>query len=146
MIESQFLTDEEFDRCFLDVNADWRIRLRQEPSRLLYDYESDILQLKFGSPSFIILHHLDNEPDGFEWVVEDDSLHIVGVEIFYFRKKYAPRYPKLQAAYDALCRESGTGDWFIDLPPQSETNTPTAATAFADTLLECARDPVLTPD
>ena len=146
MIESQFLTDEEFDQCLLDANKDWKIRISREPRRIHYDYESDILQLKFGKPGFAILHCLDGDPDGFEWVVEDESLHIVGVEIFYFRKDYAPRYPELQAAYEALCRDCGEGDWFIDLPPQSETESPTTATEFADALLECARDPVPAPD
>ena len=146
MIDTQNLTDEEFDRHLFKANADWKDRIRQEPGRILYDYESDILQLKFGKPGFTILHCLDGDPDGFEWVVEDDSLEIVGVEIFYFRQDYAPRYPKLQAAYDALCQDCGIGDWSIDLPPQSETGNPTAATAFADALLKCARDPVLAPD
>ena len=46
------------------------------------------------------MHWLDTDDDGFEWIVEYDSLLIVGVEIMPFRKYYAPRYPKLQAAYD----------------------------------------------
>ena len=142
MSDTQTFTDEEFDHHLLKANTDWKDRIRQEPRRLHYDFESDILQLKFGVPGFIILHCLNNDPDGFEWVVEDDSLRIVGVEIFYFRKDYAPRYPGLQAAYEALCRDRGTGDWFIDLPPQSENGNPTTASDFADALLECARDPV----
>ena len=135
------LTDEEFDQYLLKANADWKKRLCKEPRRIHYDYESDILQLKFGNPGFIILHCLDNDPDGFEWVVEDDSLHIVGVEIFYFRQDYAPRYPKLQAAYDAMCRDWDEGDWHIHLPSSSE-GCESSAAAFADALLECARDPV----
>lgn len=146
MIDTQNLTDEEFDRHLIKANADWKDRIRQEPGRILYDYESDILQLKFGKPGFAILHCLDGDPDGFEWVVEDDSLHIVGVEIFYFRQDYARRYPKLQAAYETLCRDWGAGDWKINIPSQAETTTPSAASAFADILLECARDPVLEPD
>ncbi len=142
MIDTQTLTDEEFDQYLLKANADWKNRLFKEARRIHYDYESDIIQLKFGNPGFIILHCLDNDPDGFEWVIEDESLHIVGVEIFYFRQDYAPCYPKLQAAYDALCRESGIGDWFIDLPSQSQTGKATAATEFADALVECARNPV----
>ena len=145
MIDTQALTDEEFDQYLLKANADWKDRLCRESRRIHYDYESDIIQLKFGNPGFIILHCLDNDPDGFEWVVEDDSLYIVGVEIFYFRRKYAPRYPKLQAAYEALCRDCGEGDWFIDLPSQSQADKATAATRFADILLECARDPVTVP-
>ena len=142
MIDTQTLTDEEFDQYLLKVNADWRNRLSKESRRVHYDYESDIIQLKFGNPGFDILHRLDNDPDGFEWVVEDDSLHIVGVEIFYFRQDYVPRYPKLQAAYDAMCRDWGEDDWHIHLLPQAETKGASSAAALADALLECARDPV----
>ncbi len=146
MIDTQNLSDEEFDEHLLKANAYWKDRIRQEPGRILYDYESDILQLKFGKPGLTILHCLDNDPDGFEWVVEDDTLRIVGVEIFYFRQDYAPRYLRLQAAYEALCRDRGEGDWFIDLPPQPENGKPTTASAFADALLDCAPDPVPVPD
>lgn len=145
MIDTQTLTDKEFDQYLLKVNADWKNRLCQESRRIHYDYESDILQLKFGSPGFIILHCLDSDPEGFEWVVEDDTLHIVGVEIFYFRKDYAPRCPKLQAAYDAMCRDWGEGDWHIHLLPQSRTKGVSSAAALADALLECARDPAPVP-
>ena len=146
MTPHETLTDDEFDRCLLKANTNWRNRLYKESRRLHYDYESDILHLKFGRPGLTILHWLDTDEGGFEWVVEYDTLHIVGVEIMPFRQRYAPRYPELQAAYDALCQDCGAGDWFIDLPSQSETGKPTAATVFADTLLECARDPVLAPD
>ena len=146
MIDTQTLTDEEFDQYLLKANADWKTRFSRESRRIHYDYESDIIQLKFGNPGFIILHCLDNDPDGFEWVVEDDSLHIVGVEIFYFRWRYVPRYPKLQAAYDAMCRDWGEGDWFIHLLPQARTKGASSAAAFADALLECARDPVAAAD
>ena len=142
MIDTQTLTDEEFDQYLLKVNADWRNRLSKESRRIHYDYESDIIQLKFGNPGFDILHCLDNDPDGFEWVVEDDSLHIVGVEIFYFRQDYAPRYPKLQTAYEAMCRDWGEGDWHIHLLPQGKTKGASSAAAFADALLESSRDPV----
>ena len=145
MIDTQTLTDEEFDQYLLKANADWKNRLCRESRRIHYDYESDILQLKFGNPGFIVLHCLDNDPDGFEWVVEDDSLHIVGVEIFYFRQDYAPRYPKLQAAYDAVCRDWGAGDWHIHLLPQAKTQGAGSAAAFADALIECARDPAAAP-
>lgn len=146
MTPHETLTDDEFDRCLLKANTNWRTRLCRESRRLHYDYESDILHLKFGRPGLTILHWLDTDEEGFEWVVEYDTLHIVGVEIMPFRKRYAPRYLKLQAAYEALCRDCGEGDWFIDLPPQSETESPTTATEFADALLECARDPVPAPD
>ena len=119
MISHETLTDEEFDRCLLKANTDWRKRLYKESRRIHYDYESDILHLKFSRPGVTILHWLDGDDEEFEWVVEDDNLHIVGVEIFYFRKRYAPRYPKLQAAYDAMCRDWGSGDWDINLPPQA---------------------------
>ena len=143
---NETLTDEEFDNCLLKANTDWRNRLRKEPRRIHYDYESDILQLKFGDPGFIILHRLDTDDEEFEWVVEDESLYIVGVEIFYFRQDYAPRYSKLQATYDALCRDWGTGDWHIHLSPQNEIEEASSAAAFADALLECARDPVPAAD
>ena len=142
MNANDIASEEELNQCFIKANPNWRTRLFEEPRRIHYDYESDIIQLKLGSPGFIILHWLDTDDDGFHWVVEDDSLHIVGVEIFYFRRKYAPRYPRLQAAYEALCRDRGEGDWFIDLPSQSQADKATAATRFADILLECARDPV----
>ena len=142
MIDTQTLTDGEFDQYLLKANADWKNRLCKETRRIHYDYESDIIQLKFGNPGFIILHCLDNDPNGFEWVVEDDSLHIVGVEIFYFRRKYAPCYPKLQAAYNAMCRDWGEGDWHIRLLPRCKTKGGSSAAALADALMECARDPV----
>lgn len=145
MSSSEIATEDALNQCFIGVNQDWRARLIQEPQRIHYDYESDILQLKFGVPGFIILHWLDTDDDGFHWVVEEENLQIVGVEIFYFRHYYAPRYPKLQAAYEALCRDCGEGDWFIDLPSQSQADKPTAATRFADILLECARDPATVP-
>lgn len=139
---NEIASEEESNQCFIKANPDWRNRLRKEPRRIHYDYESDILQLKFRSPGFIILHWLDSDDDEFHWVVEDESLCIVGVEIFYFRQDYAPRYPKLRAAYDAMCRDWGTGDWHIHLLPQSWTQGGSSAAAFADALLECARDPV----
>ena len=146
MISHETLTDEEFDRCLLKANTDWRKRLYKESRRIHYDYESDILHLKFSRPGVTILHWLDGDDEEFEWVVEDDSLHIVGVEIFYFRKRYAPRYPGLQAAYDAMCRDWGAGDWDINLPPQAAAGGRSSPAAFADALLECARDPVPVPD
>ena len=140
------LADEKFDNCLLKANTDWRNRLRKETVCIHYDYESDILQLKFGSPGLIILHQMDGDDEEFEWVVEDESLHIVGLEIFYFRQDYAPRYPKLQVVYDAMCRDWGAGDWHINLLPQCEAKEGSLATAFADELLECARDPVPVPN
>jgi len=142
---NEIASEEELNQCFIKVNPDWRNRLRKEPRRIHYDYESDILQLKFGSPGFIILHWLDSDDDEFHWVVEDESLYIVGVEIFYFRQDYAPRYPKLQAAYDAMCRDWGACDWFINLLPQAKTKGASSAAALADVLLESARDPVSVP-
>ena len=142
MNANEIVSEEEFDQCFIKANLNWRTRLLKEPRRIHYDYESDIIQLKFGSPGFIILHWLDADDDGFHWVVEDDGLLIVGVEIFYFRRKYAPRYPDLQAAYDAMCRGWGAGDWHIHFPPRNETkDASSSVSAFADILLECAHDP-----
>ena len=142
MKETEMLTDEEFDNCLLRANKDWRLRLSKEPRYIHYDYESNILHLRFGRPGFTILHWLDTDDDGFEWIVEYDSLYIVGVEIMPFRQSYAPRYPKLQAAYDAMCHDWGEGDWKIHLMPQAKTKDASSASAFADALLECARDPV----
>jgi hypothetical protein len=137
---NEISSEAELNECFIKANPDWRNRLRKEARRIHYDYGSDILQLKFGNPGFIFLHWLDTDDEEFQWVTEDEGLHIMGVEIMPFRKGFAPRYPKLQAAYDALCRESGVGDWFIDLPPQSQANGKRAAAVFADLLLESARD------
>lgn len=141
---NEIATEEELNQCFINANPYWRTQLRKEPRRIHYDYESDILQLKFGSPGFIILHWLDTDDDEFHWVVEDENLHIVGVEIFHFRKRFAPRYPELQAAYDAMRRDWGAGDWKINLLPRFKTKGVSSADAFADALLECARDPVHT--
>lgn len=136
------LTDAEFDRCFFEANIDWRNRLCHESRRIHYDYDSDIIQLRFGRPGFSILNEPYDDDGDFSWVVEYECLNVVGVEIFNFRHNYAPRYPKLQAAYDAMCRDWGEGDWHIHILPQAETKAATAASTFADTLLECARDPV----
>ena len=132
-------TEEEFIACFVKANPDWRDRLHKETRRIHYDYDSDILYLKFGNPGFVFMTYMDHDDTEFEWGVEDGSLHIVAFHIMPFRKGFAPRYPKLQVAYDALFRESGVGDWFIDLPPQSQANGKRAAAVFADLLLESAR-------
>ena len=50
MKETEMLTDEEFDNCLLKVNKDWRIRLSKDPRYIHYDYESNILHLRFGRP------------------------------------------------------------------------------------------------
>ena len=142
MTSQEIMTDQEFDAGFIKANQDWRKRLRNQPKRLFYDYESNIIYLRFGNPDFVVMTNMDHDDAEFEWGYEHETLEIVAVHIMPFRQHYAPRYPKLQVAYDALCHECGTGDWFIDLPPQSDTGSPTAATAFADTLLECAHDPV----
>ena len=142
MNAQELMTDEEFDNCFIKANPDWRKRLSHESRYVHYDYESNILFLRFGSPEFVVMTYMDHDDAEFEWGYEYETLEIVAIQIMPFRRYYAPRYPKLQAAYEALCRECGVGDWFIDLPPQSETEAPTAATEFADALLECARDPV----
>ena len=137
------LTGVEFDHCFFEANIDWRNRLCHETRRIHYDYDSDIIQLKFGKPGFCILNEPYDDDGDFSWVVEYECLNIVGVEIFNFRHYYAPRYPKLQAAYEAMCRDWGEGDWKINLLPQSKTKGVSSAAAFADVLVECARDPVL---
>lgn len=145
MNSQEIMTDEEFDAGFTKANQDWQKRLHNQPKRLFYDYESNIIYLRFGNPDFVVMTYMDHDDAEFEWGYEYETLEIVAIHIMPFRRYYASRYPKLQAAYEALCRESGEGDWFIDLPPQSETESPTAATEFADALLECARDPVPAP-
>ena len=137
---NQIEVEAEFVASFIKANPDWRGRLYNEPRRIHYDYESDILYLRFGNPGFVFMTYMDHDDAEFEWGVEDGSLHIVAFHIMPFRQDYAPRYPKLQAAYESLCRESGVGDWFIDLPPQSQADRNSVAAAFADTLLESARD------
>jgi hypothetical protein len=139
---NEVAAEEELNESFIKANPDWKTRLQKETRYIHYDYESNIIHLKFGSPGFTIMHWLHTDDDEFQWIVEDETLHIVGVEIMPFRQYYAPRYPKLQAAYDALCRDWGAGDWMINLLPKSETRGDSSAAAFADVLLECARDPV----
>ena len=143
---NEIATEDELNECFIKANTDWKTRLRKEPRYIHYDYKSNIIHLKFGRSGFTIHHWLDTDDDEFQWIVEDETLHIVGVEIMPFRQYYAPRYPKLKAAYDVMCREWGAGDWMINLLPQCETTEPTPVTDFADALLECARDPVPVPD
>ena len=137
--------EKEHIASFIKANPGWRERLLHEPRRLFYDYESNIIYLRFGNPGVVIMTYMDDDDDEFEWGYEEESLQIVAIHIMPFRQYYAPRYPNLQAAYDAMCRDWGEGDWFIDLPPQSQIDKPTAATRFADILLECARDPVPVP-
>lgn len=133
---------EDFVHHFCKANPGWRGRLCKENRRIHYDYESDILYVRFGNPGFVFMTYMDHDDDEFEWGVEDGSLHIVAIHVMPFRKRYAPRYPKLQTAYEAMCRDWGEGDWFISLLPQAKTKGASSAAAFADALLECARDPV----
>ena len=84
------LTGAEFDQCFFEANFDWRNRLCHETRRIHYDYDSDIIQLKFGKPGFSILNEPYDDDGDFSWVVEYECLNIVGVEIFNFRHYYAP--------------------------------------------------------
>ena len=146
MKANQAKIEEELSACFIRANPDWRDRLREETRHIHYDYESDILFLKFGSPGFVFMTWLDSDDEGFEWAVEDETLHIVGIHIMDFRQYYAPRYPRLQAAYNEMLIKRGEGDCCINLPPQADTKEPTAATAFADALLDCARDPTPVPN
>ena len=139
-------THEEFVLHFMKANPDWRDRLRREARYLHYDYESDIFFLRFGNPGFVFMTYMDHDDAEFEWGVEDDTLYIVAIHLMPFRKGYVARYPRVQAAFEAMCRDWGAGDWMINLPPQAQTKTPTAATLLADTLLDCARDPVPVPD
>ncbi len=138
-------THPEFVHHFCQANPDWKDRLRNETRRIHYDYDSDILSLKFGNPGFVFMTYMDSDDSEFEWGVEDGSLHIAAIHIMPFRKEFAPRHPKLQAAYNALCRESGEGDWDIHLPPQSVADGRSPAASFADALVESAKDPVPGP-
>ena len=142
---SQVNYEKEHIANFIKANLNWRSRLRVESRYLHYDYESDIFFMRFGNPSFVIMTYMDHDDDEFEWGYEEGNLHIVAIHLMPFRKGYVPRYPKLQAAYNAVCRDWGEGDWHIHLPPQADSLEATAASTFADTLLECARDPVPVP-
>jgi hypothetical protein len=146
MNAQETMTDEEFDASFIKANPDWRKRLNNEPKCLFYDYESNIIYLRFGNPDFVVMTYMDHDDAEFEWGYEYETLQIVAIHIMPFRRFYAPRYPKLQAAYEALCRDCGEGDWKIEIPPQADSVEATTAAALADALLECARDPVPVPD
>ena len=139
---NQIEYEKEHTASFIKANPDWRKRVSHESRYIHYDYESDILLLRFGNPSLVVMTYMDHDDDEFEWGYEDSNLQIVAIQIMPFRKGYAPRYPKLQAAYNAVCRDWGAGDWFIDLLPQAKAQGASSAAAFADTLLESARDPV----
>ena len=142
---SQIEYEKEHIAKFIKANPGWRERLRHEPRRLFYDYESNIIYLRFGNPSVVIMTYMDYDDDEFEWGFEEESLQIAAIHIMPFRRYYLSRYPKLQAAYDAMCRDWGACDWFINLLPQAKTKGASSAAAFADALLECARDPVSLP-
>ena len=142
MNENQIESEKEHIASFIRANPDWRERLHNETRYVHYDYESDILFLRFGNPNFVVMTYMDHDDDEFEWGFEDDTLQIVAIHVMPFRKRFAPRYPKLQAAYDGMRRDWGAGDWKINLLPRCKTKGVSSADAFADALLECARDPV----
>ena len=146
MNENQIESEKEHIASFIRANPDWRERLRNETRYVHYDYESDILFLRFGNPNFVVMTYMDHDDDEFEWGFEDDTLQIVAIHVMPFRKRFAPRYPNLQAAYDAVCRDWGASDWKIRLLPQAKTKGASSAAALADALMECARDPVPAPD
>ena len=135
-------SEEELIRRICKANLNWRGRVSNESRYLHYDYESDILFLRFGAPGFGFLIWFDDDEQEFNWKIEDESFHIVALEIMPFRKGLMPRHPKLQVAYGRAVKEFGACDWFIDLPSQSKNGEASAVTALADILLECARDPV----
>lgn len=143
MNANQIAAEEEHIRSFIKANPDWRKRVSHETRRIHYDYESDILFLRFGKPHFVVMTYMNHDDDEFEWGFEYSNLEIAAIQVMPFRKCYVPRYPKLQAAYDAMCRDWGACDWFINLLPQAETKGASSAAALADVLLECARDPVV---
>ena len=145
MNANQIAAEKEHVASFIKANPNWRKRVSREARYIHYDYESDILFLRFGKPTFMVMTYMDHDDDEFEWGFEDDTLQIVAIHVMPFRKRYAPRYPRLEAAYDAMCHDWGAGDWKINLPSQAETATPSTAAAFADILLESARDPVPVP-
>ena len=145
MNAKQAKIEEELNTCFIKANPDWRDRLRDETRHLHYDYESDILYLKFGSPGSVYMTWLDSDDEELEWVVDEETLHIVGIHIMSYRQFYAPRYPKLRTLYGAMCRDWGEGDWCIHLLPQDRTKRASSAAAFADALMECARGPIPNP-
>ena len=141
MNAKQIAAEKEHIRSFIEANSDWRKQVSQEARYIHYDYESDILFLRFGKPIFVIMTYMDHDDDEFEWGFEDETLQIVAVQIMPLRKRYATRYPTLQAAYNAMCRDWGECDWHINLLPQAKTKGASSAAVFADALLDCARDP-----
>lgn len=142
MNANQGEAEKEHIRSFIKANPDWRKRVSHEARYIHCDYESDILFLRFGNPNFVVMTYMDHDDDEFEWGFEDDTLQIVAIHLMPFLKRFAPRYPKLQAAYDAMRRYWGAGDWKINLLPRCKTKGVSSADAFADELPECARDPV----
>ena len=142
MNANQVETEKEHIASFIKANPDWRKRVSHETRYIHYDYESDILFLRFGNPNFVVMTYMDHDDDEFEWGFEDDTLQIVAIHVMPFRKRFALRYPKLEAAYDAMRRDWGAGDWKINLLPRCKTKGVSSADAFADALMECARDPV----
>ncbi len=145
MILSQVNYEKKHIANFINANLDWKSRLRLESRYVHYDYASDILFMRFGKPSFVIMTYMDHDDDEFEWGYDEGNLHIVAIHLMPFRNAYVPRYPKLRDAYASMCRDWGEGDWNINIPSHAETATPTTASTFADTLLECARDPIPVP-
>ena len=105
MNANQIAAENEHVARFIKANPNWRKRVSYEARYIHYDYESDILFVRFGNPSFVIMTYMDHDDDEFQWGFEESNLQIVAIEVMPFRKRYASRYPKLQAAYDAMRRD-----------------------------------------
>ena len=133
------MTDEEFIACINRANPEWLARVLEEERRILYDYESDIFSVRFGTDhKFGYLFAPETVNQDIDIKIEDDGLRIIGVDVMYFRKHFLACHPELSVAFVALCLKHGEGDLFLDLPPFTQTSEGDAAHAVADLLSKIA--------
>lgn len=133
------MTNEEFIACINRANPEWLARIRKEERRILYDYESDIFCVRFGTDhKFGYLFAPETVNHDIDIKIEEDGLRIIGVDVMYFRKDFLTFHAELSAAFDALCLKHGKGDLFLDLSPYSRANEGDAAHTVADLLSKIA--------
>ena len=133
------MTDEELIACIKRANPEWLARVRKEKRRLLYDFESDIFCVRFGTDhKFGYLFSPETVDQDIDIKIEDDGLRIIGVDVMYFRKHFLACHAELSAVFDALCLKHGKGDLFLDLPPSPPSGEGDAADAVADLLSKIA--------
>lgn len=133
------MTDEELVACINWSNPEWLVRVSKEKRRLLYDSESDIFCLRFGTDhKFGYLFAPETVTQDIDIKIEEDGLRIIGVDVMYFRKDFLACHAELSAAFDALCLKHGKGDLFLDLPPSSQACKSDAEYAVADLLSKIA--------